>query len=80
METEKSYSIIIVDEKGSNDKVDVYSDYSISQLKTIISAKKSIGSELLNLIYKGEILNNNKKLFELGIQKNCSLFLTFGIK
>jgi hypothetical protein len=83
METDitKPYNIVVVDQYGNNDNLEVYSTYTIDQLKTIISVKRSIGSHLLRLIYNGEALEDSKKmLFDYKIQKNCRLFLTFGIK
>jgi hypothetical protein len=62
-----SYPIFIYHIDGSLDEVIVSPNYTIGQLKLIISTKKNIPLRGMELIFKGKYLRNDECLEYLGV-------------
>jgi hypothetical protein len=76
----ETFPIIVKETSGSEQRIDVYPEYTVNHLKTIISAKTNLQSSKMTLIFNGQKLeDNNASLVGLGVKKNVQIFLVHKI-
>jgi hypothetical protein len=76
----KNYFIFIRHANGSQDIVNVFPEYTVSQLKTIVCTKMNLNPSLMVFILDGKQIENNQSLEELGVHKKTIIYAVNNIK
>jgi hypothetical protein len=74
------FPIIIKDTRGGEDVIEVYPEYTATQLITIVSQKKGLDDTKIKFIYSGKNIEPNQKLSDLNITKRSVIYMTMSIK
>jgi hypothetical protein len=78
--SEEAFPISIKNTSGYEQTINVYADYTVNHLKTIISVRNNLQSSSMTFLFNGQKLeDNNESLVNLGIKKNNQLFLVYKI-
>jgi hypothetical protein len=74
------FPVVIRDMKGTEDAIEVYGDYKVQQLKTVVSLRKGIPESKIDFVFNGKPLDNELVLAQGGVQKHAVIYIVNKMK